>query len=255
MSNGVSWHPPNFQYVVSTVNSGGLIIKKLLQMAKMMGSLSCPSPSWDQNGVYRVFEENGKLIIKYLDKDNSWHKADYFDSAHNARLKSEKFKILDSPSLFEADLLSAHGHFGTAFIYLDIDDFKSLNTDFSESVVDADLLPKYQKILADCVEGFGFAYAEGGDESTILLPNASVEIAFAFAESLRSSLNAQIFQLNDRKVQLTVSIGIAHVEENGDKSVLHAHANLAMRESKKKGKDRVYIYSNDGFKEANFTIQ
>ena len=165
------------------------------------------------------------------------------------RSKSEKFGVLDSPALLDDDLENANGILGSACIYLDIDNFKTLNTKFSERVVDRDLLTDYQRLLATTAETIGFAYAEGGDETVVLLPNASLAMAVSFSESFRSALDSRIFILDTEKVQITVSIGIAHGVQSSDLEMLPERANVAMRKAKEMGKNRVFSFSESGSKE------
>ena len=83
------------------------------------------------------------------------------DSSLATRQKGEKFGILDAPGLLRKDLEEARGIQGISCIYIDIDNFKALNTQFSERAVDQYILKPYQMVLRDLVSGVGFAYAEG----------------------------------------------------------------------------------------------
>jgi diguanylate cyclase (GGDEF)-like protein len=165
------------------------------------------------------------------------------------RSKGEKFGILDSPKLLSHDLASSLGALGASCIYIDIDNFKSLNTKYSERIVDRDILPPFQRLVSSAVDGIGFAYAEGGDEVTVLLPNATADIAVEWCAGLRSILDGRIFQTGETQLQLTVSAGVSHAEMGGNRGVLPEHANQAMRKAKELGKNRVCLYSQDGPKE------
>lgn len=50
----LNWKPTDFQNVAQVINSPSIMTPYLIQAVKMFGSLSCPSPSWDANGIYRV---------------------------------------------------------------------------------------------------------------------------------------------------------------------------------------------------------
>lgn len=89
------------------------------------------------------------------------------------RTKHEKFRILDSPQLVLDDVLRSGGIFGVAVLYADVDHFKPLNTKYTERVIDQTVLPELQRLIAASVEHHGYAYAEGGDEMVIVLPNTS----------------------------------------------------------------------------------
>jgi diguanylate cyclase (GGDEF)-like protein len=162
------------------------------------------------------------------------------------RRKSEKFGILDSPTLLSSDLAAAKGPLGTACIYLDIDDFKALNTRFTERVVDRDLLPDFQRLLSSMVDAVGFAYAEGGDEYAALLPNSTSKMANAFVEGLQEQLRRRVFEVSGERIELQISVGIAHVEAGGDRDALPELANAAMRAAKAAGKNRTYLHTVEG---------
>jgi hypothetical protein len=63
----LSWNPTSFQDVVRIVHSPGPALQYIAQAAQVMGSLSCPAPSWDPNGVYRVAMQGAGLQIQKLD--------------------------------------------------------------------------------------------------------------------------------------------------------------------------------------------
>jgi diguanylate cyclase (GGDEF)-like protein len=163
-----------------------------------------------------------------------------------SRRKAEKFGILDSPDLREDDLNNATGVLGVGYIYFDIDGFKPLNTKYGETVVDKDLLPDFQRLIVEVVGSHGFAYQEGGDEFTVLCNNATKESTVALAAAVFESVAKRTFTVAGETIQLTVSVGIAHVESGGDRTRLRSNANLAMREAKKQGKNRIFFFAREG---------
>lgn len=159
------------------------------------------------------------------------------------RTKHEKFTILDSPRLLREDLEHGGGTFGVSVLYLDVDHFKALNTKHTERVIDRTVLPRFQILVASAVDRHGFAYAEGGDEVVILLPNTSASLATAFAEELRHHVEAQPFAIEGDSAQITVSIGLA--SSTGHPAQLTEWANLAKAEAKQRGRNRTVV-TNDG---------
>ncbi len=156
------------------------------------------------------------------------------------REKHQKFKILDSPALLSADLSKPSGILGRAVLYIDLDNFKGINTRLTETVVDKLILPPVHHLLSECVEGIGSAYGEGGDEFTILLPNASQKMAVEFAANVRELISRLEFSGAAKQVQLTASIGVAH-GAGGDGQTLRERANAAKNDAKSNGKNRVSV--------------
>jgi diguanylate cyclase (GGDEF)-like protein len=156
------------------------------------------------------------------------------------RPKGEKFGILDSPRLLARDLQAGFGPLGGACLYVDIDNFKAVNTGYSERVVDRDLLPPFQRLIASYTQSLGHAYHEGGDELLILLPNMSAAMAKEFAGALLGAVAEHEFQIENTPIRLNISVGLAHSPDSKT-SGLPERANRAMRAAKLAGKGRVEV--------------
>jgi diguanylate cyclase (GGDEF)-like protein len=153
------------------------------------------------------------------------------------RAKHDKFSILDSPRLLLDDLAGASpGVLGTTVVFLDIDHFKALNTRHTERVIDRTVLPEFQRLIAAAVQHHGFAYAEGGDEVIILLPNFSETLATTFAEELRQHIADHAFAIDGGNAGITVSIGVA--SSSTVTANLPEWANLAKAQAKQRGRNR-----------------
>jgi diguanylate cyclase (GGDEF)-like protein len=158
-----------------------------------------------------------------------------------ARLKQDKFGILDSPKQYDLDFKPSVGLLGVSVIYFDLDDFKKLNTSFTEPVIDRTLLPKLQRLIAALVVHRGYAYAEGGDEFIIMLPNTNTALAEAFATVLLERIRSTTFMVEADTVNVTASAGIASSMNADDAQVCREGASAAKREAKQQGKDRCVI--------------
>ncbi len=139
---------------------------------------------------------------------------------------------LDAQGLLKEDLRGPHGILGTALLYIDVDNFKTLNSKHTETLVDRTLLPELQRLIVSVVAGHGFAYAEGGDEMIVLLNNSSPRMATVFAETLREQIQAAIFSLGKVEERLTVSIGVSWAAAGATGVDLQAEANEQKRLAK-----------------------
>lgn len=161
--------------------------------------------------------------------------------------KEQKFGILNSLNQAEIDFQFYSSGLGTdgsvGVLFLDIDDFKSLNVRFTESKVDQKILIPFQQMLSRACLHRGNAYRHGGEEFLILLPNHTAEEVMQFAERLRQRIEAQEFPVGEGSVRITVSIGIAFWPNHGAKlEDLIEKANRAEHEAKAKGKNRIETY-------------
>ena len=134
--------------------------------------------------------------------------------------RDQKFGILFSPKQAELDFdewksrLNS-GEASIAILYLDIDDFKDLNTRYTETVVDKTILPDVLHLLAGLVDQRGEGYQQGGDEFSLILPNHDEAEAVAFAEKVRSRIASRQFQVGDKTETLTISGGVALWPKHG----------------------------------------
>jgi diguanylate cyclase (GGDEF)-like protein len=172
------------------------------------------------------------------------------DSHAESRTRDQKFGILDAPSLLESDVQQSVGLLGSALVYLDIDHFKQVNTKFTERVVDKTILPQFQRLVAEATEGHGHAYAEGGDEVVILLPNFSFSMAVSFVADLLTLVRSTQFMVESQRESLTISAGVATTSVPEEAVLLPERANLAKRDAKERGRDRASVWTSAGCRPA-----
>jgi diguanylate cyclase (GGDEF)-like protein/PAS domain S-box-containing protein len=125
-----------------------------------------------------------------------------------------------------------------AVLFLDVDDFKTINDDnghdFGDLVIEA-----MASRLVDNVRASDTVARVGGDEFVIVIEAlGSREDATVVATKIREHL-ARPMTLQRRRVTATVSIGLSFFPENGeDTEVLVRAADYAMYLAKRAGKDR-----------------
>lgn len=126
--------------------------------------------------------------------------------------------------------------------FIDVDDFKRLNTAHGESAVDIRVLPILMRCLEAFVFGRGFAYRLGGDEYLALLPNCDRPTGIFLLDQLRH----EIKNLDYPGVQevLTISIGLCLLDPDASLTDREAQerANRAKNHAKEAGRDRIASY-------------
>jgi two-component system cell cycle response regulator len=96
-----------------------------------------------------------------------------------------------------------------SLLMVDLDHFKSVNDEHGHLGGD-EVLRQVGTLLAGAVRTIDVVARYGGEEFVVVLPETAPEGAVTFAERLRKSVEEQVFQLvNDRRFQLTCSIGVA----------------------------------------------
>jgi len=155
----------------------------------------------------------------------------------------QKFGILLAPKRLEAGMSTALGAQGAALIYLDIDHFKQLNSRYTERVVDKSALPQFQRLIVEMSRGHGLAYAEGGDEIIVLIPNCSPSMAIAIATDFITKVRSETFPVGEANERMTISLGLAVASSDQEVALLPERANIAKKYSKDHGRDRASLWT------------
>jgi diguanylate cyclase (GGDEF)-like protein/PAS domain S-box-containing protein len=129
-----------------------------------------------------------------------------------------------------------------ALLFIDLDDFKSINDSMGHAMGDQLLVAVAQRLQLLMRSG-DTAARLGGDEFTILIDNVvHPHQATHVAERILAAFDPP-FILNGREVRVTPSIGIAFSHASGnDAGLLFRNADTAMYESKRHGKGCFQVY-------------
>ncbi|MBU0665637.1 MAG: diguanylate cyclase [Proteobacteria bacterium] len=127
-----------------------------------------------------------------------------------------------------------------AVLMLDVDHFKMVNDTHGHEVGD-EVLRHIAANLIGQTRGSDCAARYGGEEFIILLPETHRRAALHVAEKIRLRIETDPFLLLDgRKIQLTISIGIARFpEDTSDYNRLISMADQAMYKAKENGRNTV----------------
>jgi diguanylate cyclase (GGDEF)-like protein/PAS domain S-box-containing protein len=125
-----------------------------------------------------------------------------------------------------------------SLICFDLDHFKACNDQLGHLEGD-NILRIVGKLLLDIVRKSDTAYRYGGDEFFVLLPEAELQNAKQTGEKIRASFNDHwpydvAYKDTDLK-PVTLSVGVAQLEENETAEALIKRADVAMYEAKRHG--------------------
>ncbi|MGX6606684.1 putative bifunctional diguanylate cyclase/phosphodiesterase [Micromonosporaceae bacterium Da 78-11] len=141
------------------------------------------------------------------------------------------------------EALAAPGEDGVAVLFVDLDRFKVVNDSLGHAAGDRLLIGVADRIRA-CLRDGDTAARLGGDEFAVLLPGVRdaaevIPVARRILETLREP-----FELGGSDAFVSSSIGIAFSNRGvHDAPELMVHADLAMYQAKKDGKDRFEIFA------------
>ncbi len=130
-----------------------------------------------------------------------------------------------------------------ALLFLDLDNFKTINDSLGHTVGDT-LLKAVAVRLRDCVRNTDTISRQGGDEFLVLLPDAHDTDAMTdIAEKILQELSSP-FDIDGYQLSTSASIGIAVYPDDGkDFDALLKKADTAMYQSKKAGRSTYRFYT------------
>jgi diguanylate cyclase (GGDEF)-like protein/PAS domain S-box-containing protein len=170
------------------------------------------------------------------------HQLAFFDTLTelpNRRLMRDRLQ--------QALVVSARSKNHGAVIFLDLDDFKTLNDSKGHSVGDL-MLVEVAKRLTSCIRDGDTVSRLGGDEFVVILENLSSNMTEAasqserVAEKIHSSLSERYY-LDNSELHTTPSIGIALFQAHlHTPDTLLKHADTAMYQAKQAGRNTIRFF-------------
>jgi diguanylate cyclase (GGDEF)-like protein len=131
-----------------------------------------------------------------------------------------------------------------AIVMFDIDHFKAFNDRYGHVAGDARLVTVARLIAAAARREGDLAARYGGEEFALLLPNTTLDAAYAIAESVRESVASE-----SREAELTISSGVAAAIASGDAlttQTLLVWADAALYTAKRGGRNRTVRWTPTG---------
>ena len=151
---------------------------------------------------------------------------------------------------FEAELArffrgrARTGHQGAVLIF-DLDEFKYVNDTFGHFAGDA-MLQRVAGETKALVRETDSLCRLGGDEFAVFMPHTALDGALVLAERIVRTVARMALEIGGRPLRLTASLGVAHYPDHGQGAEeLVSHADMAMYQAKRLGKNRWNVYRSD----------
>lgn len=151
-------------------------------------------------------------------------------------------RVLLMERLVHAIGMASRHHKQAALLFVDVDDFKSINDTFGHAVGDS-LLQEVATEITTCVRATDTVSRHGGDEFIVLLTQIEdVHDAVQVADKLLSRLSLPRL-IDGHKIQVSLSIGISVYPDNGsDAETLMRNADAAMYSVKESGRNGYRLF-------------
>lgn len=159
-------------------------------------------------------------------------------SNRTALIERIKWLITDSDNIEK-------GNLDFAMLYIDLDNFKSINDSFGHKVGDS-LLKEISVMLKSIVKNSDIIARIGGDEFVVIVPyKGNDKELVKLSETIMENLSKS-WKIKERLINITCSIGIVLYPKDGDNvTTLMKNADIAMYEAKKLGKRRYHFFTEE----------
>lgn len=128
-----------------------------------------------------------------------------------------------------------------SILLLDIDNFKKINDTYGHLIGDKVLIT-VANLIKDRLRDIDLIGRYGGEEIVISLLGANKNSAYNVAEEIRKKISTtQIKVKKNKKINITVSIGVAELTKEKTLDELIEKADQAMYKAKKSGKNKTII--------------
>ena len=121
---------------------------------------------------------------------------------------------------------------------LDIDHFKKVNDTYGHLAGDF-VLKEVAYLIKNSIRQSDVCGRFGGEEFLIVLPNTKLSGAMKLAKRIRETIEKAEFIFENKKIKVTVSIGITSVSRCDSLFSVIERADEALYEAKRKGRNRI----------------
>ncbi len=162
--------------------------------------------------------------------------------AHNDALTGLPNRLLARARFEQAVELAKRGNDKIALLYLDLDNFKTINDSLGHIAGDQ-LLCEVATRLKQTIRASDTASRQGGDEFLVIVAGqAEKESVATVAVKIIDHLS-EYFSVNGMEISVTCSLGISMYPDDGqDFDALLKHADIAMYQAKERGRNGFQFY-------------
>ena len=174
-------------------------------------------------------------VLRTIDLEEKLLSASNTDELTGLSNRRHFFDILER-EIFQARIKGSP----MTMMMLDIDHFKEVNDTYGHSVGDM-VLRQMGKILRENTHPLDLVARYGGEEFIISMPETSGLKAAQAAEKLRRIVNQWRWDIGEKRILVTVSIGVASVDSTDSQKIIKK-ADDALYAAKKQGRNCVVCW-------------
>ena len=135
-----------------------------------------------------------------------------------------------------------------SMLMIDVDHFKNFNDTHGHLAGDL-VLRAVARMLSNTLREMDIVCRYGGEEFAVICPGSTLAQAAAGAERVRAAIEAEVITLKEGPVRVTISIGVAEVDETEIAEGLIQRADSALYAAKRAGRNQIQLHQVGGFTE------
>ncbi len=211
------------------------------QVRNMQGELRTFSisgvPMFDAQGVFTGYRGIGSDIT---DRQSAEQRIEYL--AYHDTLTGLPNRLLVQDRFEQAMAQAERSHRKVALVYLDLDNFKSINDTLGHAAGD-EFLKEVARRLRSCVRDSDTISRQGGDEFLLVLRDLpDSEVVLAIVMKIMERLQEPL-RIDTQDLASSASLGVAIAPDDGrDFETLRKKADLAMYRSKESGRNTYHFF-------------
>lgn len=236
--------PAIYDDIQSTLNNTGHWAGEIWQMRKDQGEFLC------QSEVTEILDSNGHrthfvAVVNDI-TDSKRIEQELLHLANYDALTGLPSRSLLIEKLSKAIINARRNQSKVALLFLDLDNFKTINDSLGHSAGDRLLIVVAQRLLA-AARDIGLVARLSGDEFVILLENAENDTQIrSCAMRVLAQFNNPILLNDNHSANLTGSIGVSIFPDHAQTpSDLLKFADIAMYQAKNEGRNTVQYFNQD----------
>ncbi|MDH5493260.1 MAG: diguanylate cyclase [Myxococcales bacterium] len=182
----------------------------------------------------------GDTIFKFL--SGSDIEAQYHETIYRMTIVDGLTGVNNKRFLLEAlekEISRARRHArALSLLMFDIDHFKNINDSFGHLAGDF-VLKDFAQLVKGRLRPDDVLGRYGGEEFAVMLPETPLDGACKIAEELREMVATHLFDFEQEKITVTVSVGVAQIEEGWDILRFIKEADEKLYVAKRGGRNKV----------------
>lgn len=188
-------------------------------------------------------QEENFVALAGLSRSLSFERHEAREQAHNDELTGilNRRGLMRAYAGFQAQARIYRGPTHALVAFMDVDDFKRYNDNYSQRVGD-EVLKKVAKSIREHIRASDVVGRLGGDEFICFFDSATLSEGEVIAEKIQSAVGDSISDLGlPAEDRPTLTIGIAQLDTAKEFEEMYTSADRVMKEGKRHEKGRFYI--------------